>query len=113
MNSNIKKSFTTIDAKEFDTRAQKENRVVLDVRTPYENMQERIDGSLLIPHNELPERVSELEQYKECEILVYCHAGMRSLAACYYLVESGFTKVYNLRGGIDEWTYAGKEVVRG
>ena len=38
------------------------------------------------------------------EIVVYCHHGIRSLNAISQLRALGFTRLYNLSGGIDQWT---------
>jgi len=58
---------------------------------------------MLIPHDELEERIDEIEVYKNFEIIVYCRGGSRSQVAREILVECGFTKVYNMLGGILAW----------
>lgn len=77
---------------------------LLDVREPYEFNYARIERSMLIPLNQLPQRLEELD--REREIIVICHHGMRSLQAAHYLVQSGFKNVVNLSGGIDAWSCA-------
>lgn len=77
-----------------------ENLFVLDVRTPLENAGQAIEGSYLIPINELPYRLNELP--KDREIVVYCRIGNRSIYACAYLDRLGY-KVKNLEGGIVLW----------
>ncbi len=59
-------------------------------------------GSKLIPLGQLSLRTSELN--RESEIVAYCHLGERSARATQFLRSAGFTKVRNLRGGIDAWT---------
>jgi rhodanese-related sulfurtransferase len=49
---------------------------------------------------------------KDKTYLVYCATGSRSVGAVSVLQALGFKKVYNLKGGIDEWKDAGKPVVR-
>jgi rhodanese-related sulfurtransferase len=73
---------------------------ILDVRNPDEYAICNLGGHL-IPMNELPNRLKELnpDQY----IVVHCHAGGRSRRATTYLLEQGFKQVYNLRGGITAW----------
>lgn len=76
---------------------------VLDVREQYESEIASIGGHL-IPLNELPERLDELPENKNEEIIVYCHIGSRSYYAAVFLREEhGFTNVRNLVGGIDAW----------
>jgi adenylyltransferase/sulfurtransferase len=73
---------------------------ILDVREPNEYEIANLGGHL-IPLAELPERVSELDPYKE--IIVHCKSGGRSARAVRFLQNAGFKKVKNLAGGIDAW----------
>jgi monothiol glutaredoxin len=41
---------------------------------------------------------------KDTPIALHCHHGMRSRAAAEELLRAGFTKVYNLEGGIEAWS---------
>jgi rhodanese-related sulfurtransferase len=75
---------------------------LLDVREPHEFKYASIDGSVLIPLNQLPARFAELD--KAQEIIVICHHGMRSQQAAHYLVQTGFSDITNLTGGIDAWS---------
>jgi adenylyltransferase/sulfurtransferase len=74
---------------------------ILDVRQPHEYEICRIEGSTLIPLNELPTRVNELDRSQE--IVVHCKMGGRSAKAVKFLREAGFEKVKNLKGGILAW----------
>jgi sulfur-carrier protein adenylyltransferase/sulfurtransferase len=73
---------------------------VLDVREPHEYQICNL-GGYLIPLNDLPKRVSELDSSRE--IVVHCKMGGRSAKAADFLRQSGFTKVHNLAGGINAW----------
>jgi molybdopterin/thiamine biosynthesis adenylyltransferase/rhodanese-related sulfurtransferase len=73
---------------------------VLDVREPHEYQICNIGGHL-IPLNDLPKRVSELDSGRE--IVVHCKMGGRSAKAVDFLKQSGFTRVHNLAGGITAW----------
>jgi sulfur-carrier protein adenylyltransferase/sulfurtransferase len=77
-----------------------ENPFLLDVREPVEYQIANLGGHL-IPLNDLPRRVHELDSSQE--IVVYCHSGIRSGQAVQFLKQLGFRKVKNLLGGIDEW----------
>lgn len=82
----------------------KENKadiVLIDVREPHEYEICSIEGSRLIPLGELKDRTDELDPRDN--IVVHCHHGGRSMKAATFLVEQGFSKVKNLKGGIDEW----------
>jgi NADPH-dependent 2,4-dienoyl-CoA reductase/sulfur reductase-like enzyme/rhodanese-related sulfurtransferase len=75
---------------------------LLDVRTEGENRQSRIEGSVLIPVDELRGRLHEIP--RDRRIIVYCAVGLRGYVAVRILVQHGFSEVYNLSGGIT--TYA-------
>jgi len=75
--------------------------VVIDVREPHEHEIAHIDGAVLVPLGELPDRLGELDGHQE--IVTHCHHGARSLKALEILKAAGFSKVRSLRGGIDAW----------
>lgn len=78
--------------------------LLLDVREDNEFAYARIQGSVPIPLNQLPNRLDELDS--DQAIVVICHHGMRSQQACLFLQTAGFSRVYNLQGGIDAWSLA-------
>src|SRR5260221_3629186 len=73
---------------------------ILDVREPHEYQICNLNG-YLIPHGDLPKRVSELDSSRE--IVAHCKMGGRSAKAVAFLKQAGFTKVSNLTGGITAW----------
>ena len=83
------------------------NLVILDVRTKGEYDNGHIYGATLIPVTDLQTRIGELASHLNDEILVYCGSGGRSKTASGTLDSNGFTKVYNMNGGITAWKSAG------
>ena len=77
---------------------------LLDVRQPEEHEFVALPNSTLIPLGELMARADEIEDWKDEEIVVYCHHGIRSLNAIGQLKHMGFTQLRNLAGGIDRWS---------
>lgn len=91
-----------IDSRELKQRLDAGRDVfLLDVRNPDEYAICRIEGSELIPLPRLLEGLHQLDSARE--MTVYCHTGVRSAQAVNFLRGVGFTKVKNLRGGIDAW----------
>lgn len=89
-------------ASELKARLDRGDRpFLLDVRQPEEFAESRIEGSVLIPLNELPARVGELDPSRE--LIVICRSGARSARACQLLEERGFRDVTNLVGGNLAW----------
>lgn len=77
---------------------------LLDCRTPEEHAGARIAGAVLIPMQELPDRLAELEPHRGRAIIVHCHHGMRSLRVTRWLRERGFPQVQSMAGGIEAWS---------
>ena len=77
---------------------------LLDVRQPDEHAFSALPNSTLIPLDELLERADEIEGWKDEEVVVYCHHGIRSANAIAQLRAAGFTNLHNLSGGIDRWS---------
>jgi rhodanese-related sulfurtransferase len=75
---------------------------VLDVREPWEVAIASLPGTINIPMNELPQRLSELDP--KADTVVMCKAGSRSRRVAAFLQTRGFEHVANLTGGIDAWT---------
>ena len=85
--------------------ARKDRIFLLDVRQPDEFAAGHIEGAVLIPLGELPQRVGELR--KDDDIVVNCKAGGRSAKAVAFLEAQGFKKVANLTGGFLRWQAEG------
>jgi rhodanese-related sulfurtransferase len=91
---------TPIELKEYLSVADPPP-LLLDVRETAEYDICHIAGSRLIPMNQIPETHQTLDP--EREIIVICHHGMRSARVANYLQQIGFSKVFNLAGGIHAW----------
>jgi adenylyltransferase/sulfurtransferase len=86
--------------------ASGEDLLLLDVREPPEHARARIEGARLLPLGQLEARLGELDAWRARRVVVHCHHGGRSAAACAFLREHGFQRVENLAGGIDAWSLA-------
>lgn len=75
---------------------------VIDVREPWEWDTARLAVARHIPLGEFAHAATSLE--RTGEIVIYCHHGVRSRAAAHYLAEQGFTRLWNLAGGIDRYS---------
>jgi rhodanese-related sulfurtransferase len=96
--SKLKKMDITVT--ELKERLDKgENLNFLDVREEYEYDEQNL-GAKLIPLGELPDRIEELEDWKNSEVIVHCRSGARSARAQSFMESQGFTNVRNVLGGI-------------
>lgn len=93
---------TTITVQEVNNKIDNnENIVLLDVRTQseYEGPLGHIDNSILIPIQELENRITELNQFKEKQIIVICKSDFRSSMGTKILREAGFDAL-TMEGGM-------------
>jgi rhodanese-related sulfurtransferase len=83
---------------------------LVDVRTPAEYADGHLAGAKLIPVQELPRRLSEIERGRP--VLLYCRTGHRSAYALKILQGHGFTEVKHIHGGMNAWMSAGLQVTK-
>ena len=77
--------------------------LLLDCREPKEYELVHLSDATLLPMDELPARIDELEPHRGKEIIVYCHHGMRSLQVATWMREQGFSQAKSMIGGIEQW----------
>lgn len=92
---------------QFKAQLEAQHGLVLDVRTPAEVAKGKLAGASVIDFNapKFEQRVSLIARDKP--VFVYCARGGRSAQAVAVMTKLGFTKVYNLSGGIGAWSAAG------
>ena len=88
---------------ELAARLQRgDDLTLLDVREPGEYAIARIEGARLVPLGTLPDATPTLD--RDRDMVVHCHHGIRSASAIRYLQSQGFTRLWNLAGGIAGWS---------
>ena len=100
--SNLPSTVTDITAEELKARlAAGETPIIVDVREPWECEQSHLDAATTnIPLGSLPDRLDELAEYRDSELIIHCRSGARSATAKKFLEQQGFQQVRNLLGGI-------------
>ncbi len=86
-----------------ERKERKSDTLILDVRTATEFELTNI-GGMLVPLAELPGRLDDLAEYRDREIVVVCRSGARSARAVSVMIEAGFSRAFNLRGGLLAWS---------
>lgn len=82
---------------------EKEDYIILDVRTEQEYKEAHIPGAINIPNESIGRQEIEELPDKEQMILVYCRSGNRSKQASEKLVKLGYTNIIEF-GGINDWS---------
>ena len=79
--------------------------VLIDVRESEElaGRLGHLEGIVHIPIGDLAHRLSELDDYKNRDIVVVCHSGSRAHTAAQIMTMTGFSRVRVLRGGMMAW----------
>jgi rhodanese-related sulfurtransferase len=85
--------------------------VILDVRTPAEFASGHIAGAVNVDFESgsFDQDIQKLENSKT--YAVYCRSGNRSGQATSIMAKNGFSSVFNLDGGVIDWTASGQVLV--
>ena len=83
---------------------------LIDVRTPGEYAEGRIEGALLMDflNDDFDDKVSALDKSKP--VMIYCGVGGRSKKASQRLKNLGFETVYDYSGGFRDWKSRGEAI---
>ena len=105
-------SITDVSSKQFWELLNKEDGIILDVRTPDETARGHIEGASFIDFYDpgFEQKINLMQ--KEKPIYIYCRSGLRGSKAAEIMIENGFGVIYNLNGGIGAWADAGFTIVK-
>ena len=98
-----------LDPEEFNKMKDQDDVIVLDVRSNYEHSVGKFKNAVTLDienFREFPDKILELQKYKDKKILTYCTGGIKCEKASALLLHEGFKNVYQLHGGIIKY---GKE----
>ena len=98
-----------LEPAEFLEMKDRDDVVILDVRSDYEHNLGRFKNAVTLDienFRDFPRKINELAQYKDKKILTYCTGGIKCEKASALLLKEGFKDVYQLHGGIIKY---GKE----
>lgn len=88
----------------LDSREQGgEDFILIDCRLPNEAGLTKIDGSELIPLQQIQQHADRLMEWQHKKVVVYCRSGGRSMQFAQILKRNGFTDVKSMAGGILLW----------
>lgn len=106
------RSGRSISPQEATLMLNRDEAVIVDVRDKKDYNEGKISGSVHIPFGNLKERVSELEKYKDKQIVLVDKMGQHSGMAGKTLQAAGFENVCRMTGGISEWSNSNMPLVR-
>lgn len=97
-----------LSPEEYAAMLEADDRYVINVHTPDEGSIAGTD--LAIPFDELESRESELPPDRGTGLAIYCMSGNMSESAAETLSEMGYDDIVDLRGGMEAWLSAGREL---
>ena len=86
---------------------------MVDVRTRAEFESGHVIDARHLPQEQVAQAAESLKKFREKILIACCESGMRSGAATRVLKNQGFTKVVNLRGGLQAWRAENLPLVKG
>ncbi|ADY54193.1 Rhodanese domain protein [Pseudopedobacter saltans DSM 12145] len=104
-----KKTGKHLEPVEFMEMKDRDDVVILDVRSNYEHKMGKFKNAVTLDidnFRDFPAMINQLAQYKDKKILTYCTGGIKCEKASALLLHEGFKDVYQLHGGIIKY---GKE----
>ena len=110
---NIEKTGVHLNAKEFNSMIGKPKSILIDMRNHYESEVGKFENAICpdvdTSKELLPETRKILENHKDDNIMLYCTGGIRCEKASSYLIKNKFKNVFQLNGGIINYTKQIKE----
>ncbi len=100
-------NITVVSTQEMQSLLKMGQVQLVDVRTPKEFKSGYIDNAQNIDYKSPTFAQDILKLDKEKPVLLYCHSGGRSAKCAEKLEQAGFTKIYDLEGGISRWKHDG------
>jgi rhodanese-related sulfurtransferase len=102
---------TNLGAADFQAKAQEAGVVTLDVRTSGEFIGGHLENAINIDVEAMnfDSEIAKLD--KNTTYAVYCRSGRRSQIAVDRMKDAGFTKLFNLNAGVEDWISAGLPLV--
>ena len=98
-------SYKNVEPKELNSMLKNKDFVLINVHIPFAGNIAKTD--LSISYDQIEQNLSQLPADKDAKILLYCRSGHMSQIAAEKLVSLGYTNIWNLKGGMNDWEQAG------
>ena len=103
------KSYGDISVNQFEKLMDQKDFTLINVHIPYQGEIDNTD--LLIPFNAVNQNKNFLPKNKDAKIVVYCMEDQMSDVAAEQLTKMGYTRIFNLQGGMIAWQNQGRRLV--
>lgn len=94
-------------------RLMNQGALLIDLRAPEQYTAGHVGGARQMNGEQILKAADTLKKYKEKTVVVYDDTGSLGASAVRQLVAQGFTKAFNLRGGLAAWRNENLPLTRG
>ena len=94
-------------------RLMNQGALLIDLRPLEQYTAGHVGGARQMSGDQILQASDTLKKYKEKAVVVYDDSGSLSAAAVRQLAAQGFTKAFNLRGGLSAWRTENLPLTRG
>lgn len=101
--------FTVLHSAELAAMLKNKAFFFVNVHVPYEG--EIKDTDAFIPFDRIADNLNKLPASKDAKIVLYCRSGRMSEIAARELAKLGYTSVYHLAGGMNDWKSSGHQIL--
>ena len=84
-------------------RLMNQGALVIDLRARESFDAGHIGDARHVPAAELESQAESLKKWRDKNVITYCDTGVNGARGARTLMELGFTKVFNLHGGLNAW----------
>ena len=84
-------------------RMMNQGALVIDLRSKELYDAGHIVDARNVPVAELESQADQLKKWRDRNVITYCDTGINGASAARSLVKLGFSKVFNLQGGLNAW----------
>lgn len=98
----MENQFKELSCQEVDELLKAGGVIVIDVRSEESYQAGHISGAIHLSMQALSDFCKRSDK-EEQKVLVYCYHGISSQSVAQHLLQQGFTQVYSLKGGFEEW----------
>lgn len=110
LNEQEKSAIHLVKPIEFNEKSV--NQVIIDIRTPQEFSQGHIKGAVNINYfdSTFMDQIGKYDKSKP--IFLYCRSGNRTSSASARVAKLGFGEIYDLQGGIMNWSRENLQTIK-
>jgi rhodanese-related sulfurtransferase len=84
-------------------RLMNQGALVIDLRSKELYDAGHIVDARNVPAADLESQADSLKKWRDKNVITYCDSGTNGASAARSLIKLGFTKVFNLQGGLNAW----------